>query len=199
MRAVTLLLLIACLHVHARPWQEVKNEQGIAIYQQPLKSGLVKLKAVTTTQGCIKGFKALLFDTEKANQWLTNVRSVKVLDAPSEHEHLIYTQFNVPWPIKNRDMVTYSRTFRVSKTQLQIAIQAAPNVYPKQKNYVRIDDVFASWVINQLSENSMSIEYQAIADPAGKIPRWLSNSVTTSNAYRTFEKMKEQLVNYPCR
>ena len=193
-----LLLLLFCTPLSALEWQQVKIKQGIEVYQQKLPDGLLKLKAYTVTSGCLAAFEALLLDTDNADKWLSNVDSVNVLKSPSQNEHIVYTQFNAPWPIKNRDMVTYSRIFRTSNSQTQIGIQAAPNVYPIQDNYIRIEHVEASWVINQRSPNSISIEYQAIADPAGKIPHWLGNSVAKSNVFNTFKKMKERLKLYSC-
>lgn len=193
-----LLLTLVCASSHAFEWQQVKNKQGIEVYQQALGNGLLKLKAITATEGCLASFESLLFDTQNANKWLSNIEKVTVLKSPSPNEHIVYTQFNAPWPIKNRDMVTYSRIFRTSKSQTQIGIQAAPNVYPKQSNYIRIEHVEASWVINQLSQNKISIEYQAIADPAGKIPLWLGNSVAKSNVFNTFKKMRARLKLYTC-
>lgn len=195
---ILLLLLFFCAQLGALEWQQVKNKQGIEVYQQALPNGLLKLKAITLTEGCLASFESLLFDTQHADKWLSNVQNVTVLESPSPDEHIVHTRFNAPWPIKNRDMVTYSRIFRTSNSQTQIGIQAAPNVYPIQDNYIRIEHVEASWVINQRSPNSISIEYQAIADPAGKIPHWLGNSVAKSNVFNTFKKMRERLKLYSC-
>ncbi|WP_372768659.1 START domain-containing protein [Pseudoalteromonas sp.] len=193
-----LLLLLFCPELSALEWQRVKNKHGIEVYQHALPNGLLKLKAYMLTEGCLASFEALLLDTQNAEQWLSSAQSVKVIESPSPDEHLVYTRFNAPWPIQNRDMVTYSRIFRTSNSQTQIGIQAAPNVYPMQDNYIRIEHVEASWVINQGSQNSISIEYQAIADPAGKIPYWLGNSVAKSNVFKTFKKMRERLKLYSC-
>lgn len=193
-----MLLLFFCAHLSALEWRQVKIKQGIEVYQQKLPDGLLKLRAYTVTSGCLSAFEALLLDTQNADQWLSNVKRVEVLATPSPDEHIVYTQFNAPWPIKNRDMVTYSRIYRTAKTQLQIGIQAAPDTYAKRDAYVRIEHVAASWVINQLSQNEISIEYQAIADPAGKIPLWLGNSVAKSNVFNTFKKMRERLRLYSC-
>ncbi len=193
-----LLLLLFCTPLSALQWQQVKIKQGIEVYQQKLPDGLLKLKAYTETSGCLAAFEALLLDTDNADKWLSNVDSVEVLKSPSQNEHIVYTQFNAPWPIKNRDMVTYSRIFRTSNTQMQIGIQVANNEYAKRDGFIRIEHVAASWVITQRDADTISVEYQAIADPAGKIPHWLGNSVAKSNVFSTFKKMKARLKLYPC-
>ena len=184
--------------LNAQEWRQVKVKKGISVFQQKQKTGLLKLKVTTETAGCINAFQAMLFDTKRAPHWLSNVKKVTLLDSPSAFEHFVHTELNAPWPVKDRDMVTYSRTVLVSNTQLQIGIQAAPDYLPKQTNYIRLHDVAASWIVTKTAEQRIHIEYQAIADPAGKLPKWLANSVAKSSAYKTFLNMKKELEHYTC-
>lgn len=198
MRLILLLLLLSA-NIHAAQWQQVKNKQNIEVYQQKLTDGLIKIKAITSVNSCIDGFQNLILDTEQTPLWVTSVNNVTLLSQPSKSEHIVYTQLNAPWPIKNRDMVTYSRITRRANTQLQIGIQAVSELYPLQKDYVRIEQLAASWVATQKTGNELVVEYQVLIEPAGKIPLWLANSVAKNNVYKTFRNLRRHLKEDVCQ
>lgn len=189
-------VLISCNVSAANLWREVENKQGIKVYQQAQPSGFNKFKATTTTSGCIGSFEALLADTQNANKWLSNVDFVRVLAEFNGNENYVYTRFSAPWPVKDRDMVTYSIATKPSPSHLQIGIRAASDFYPAEKDFIRIDKVQASWIITEQDKQQIKIEYQVSAEPGGSMPKWLSNKMTRKSTYQTFVKLKQRLSLY---
>lgn len=196
-RNVLALSLVLSAQAIAMDWQLVKNKNNIVIEEQTHPNGFVKIKATTSLFSCISAFEQLLHDTANAPSWLSHVQSVTVLSAPSAVENYVHTQFSAPWPVKNRDMVTYSITDKSNPNRLQIGIQSASDFIPLSKGFERIEYVEASWIVEQKDE-TVVIEHQVIADPGGNIPKWLANSMARKSAYQTFVAMRKKLGKMSC-
>jgi len=112
----------------------------------------------------------------------------------SPSETLVYTHFNSPWPVSDRDLVSYScyRALGEHKTELQIKSQ--PYAKAEVAGVVRIKNLTAYWRLEQQQSNLL-VSHQAYADPSGSIPYWLSNKVSLKSVYKTLQSLREQLTN----
>ncbi|SFC44669.1 START domain-containing protein [Pseudoalteromonas denitrificans DSM 6059] len=195
------MLLLSILHssavCSAEGWALHKNKSGIKIYQKKHSTGLVEIKAKMELKSNINDFRALLEDTKNAYKWLDNVVSVKVLKRLSETENLVYSEFEAPWPVNNRDMFIHSKYQYNADGSLVIKMKTAePNLikgFKKNKENVLITEVIAHWQLTPLTPQRLEIIYIAYANPGGVLPNWLINQVALSGAYNTFEKLRLQL------
>lgn len=180
-------------------WKWVSSKQGVDLFQQETESGLVKIKAHMVSTGTPSAFIALLHDTENAPLWIARVVKVEVLAQPSEHEFIVYTQFSAPWPLKNRDMLTYSNYYTQADGSFAFDITDQHQLLKGYQNQrmsdqtVRIKDVRAHWQVKALSDNTIEIEYYAFADPNGIAPNWLVNKMVLKSAQKTFVNIRSRL------
>ncbi len=174
-------------------WLLVKNQSGISVYERMTPSGYIEIKAQMQLKSDQAHFIALLNDTKNVPMWFDRATKVTVLNKSSESEYIVHTQFDLTWPVKNRDMVTYSNYEIMADGSLKIWIEDSDYLKPIA-NYVRIRDVKAHWLLEDIAENKMQITYQAYADPQGDIPQWLSNSMTTNSVFKTFKNLRKQLI-----
>lgn len=196
-RYVIALSTLLGAQAFATDWQVVKQKNNIVIAEQNHANGFVKIKASTSLTSCIHAFEQLLHNTDNAPNWLAHVQSVVVLATPSNHENYVHTQFSSPWPVRDRDMVTYSITDKSNPMRMQIGIRSASDYIAPLSGVERIEFVEASWVVEQKGQ-TLVIEHQAIADPGGNIPKWLANSMARKSAYQTFLAMRNELANISC-
>ncbi len=190
---------LACLSLSAvaNPieWQTYKQQYGIKVSYKKHETGIIEINAsVLVKNAKASDFMALLSDTDNAANWLENVKSVTLMERLSPSETLVYTHFNSPWPVSDRDLVSYScyRALGEHKTELQIKSQ--PYAKAEVAGVVRIKNLTAYWRLEQQQTNLL-VSHQAYADPSGSIPYWLSNKVSLKSVYKTLQSLREQLTN----
>ncbi|PAJ76060.1 hypothetical protein CJF42_02145 [Pseudoalteromonas sp. NBT06-2] len=196
-----LLLMLSLLHINmansAETWVLHKNESGIKVYKKVQPTGLVELKAQMQLKAKVSDFTTLLENTNNAPQWLDGVIYVKVLKRLSESENFVYSVFEAPWPVKNRDMLIYSQYNFKGDGSLVINMKTADrtliNDFKKNQDNIAITGVVASWQLTPITDNMLEITYIAYADPGGNLPNWLINKVALSSTYNTFKNLLQQL------
>ncbi|WP_107852998.1 START domain-containing protein [Oceanimonas marisflavi] len=179
-------------------WEMAKNKDGITIQTRHHQAGLVEIRARTFVVTRYAAFMALLEDSANIPNWIDNVSSSRVLEQISLTENIVYTRFRAPWPVQDRDMVTYSR-FEQPPGALVLTIEDASDAYPQQQGYIRIKAVKATWTLAKLTNGLTHIEYIAFADPGGNLPGWMTNQLSVTSAFNTFQGLREQLPKYQNR
>ncbi len=177
-------------------WQFESDSDGITIYSHEHEKGLVEIRARMFTKTTYSAFLSLLEDSDNIPNWIDKASHSRVLKQISATENIVYTQFSAPWPVINRDMVTYSK-YWVDELGFTLKIKDAPeSTYAVQKGYIRIRSVDASWTLSKLTNGTTLIEYKAFADPGGILPNWLVNKLSKESARATFTKLRQQLPKY---
>lgn len=200
LQRVLFLALLFSVKVMAQPseWQLWKQRDGTSVHYKKHASGIFEVQAeIAVTGVTANDFMALLSDTESAPLWVENVTHVQVLKRLSPSENIVYTQFDSPWPVADRDMVSYSCYRRVNRTQTELMITAVTDFLEKSKGVIRITDLNASWLLTETSEqgeSQLTIRHVVYADPAGAIPHWLSNKIGLKSAMHTLLALKQRLL-----
>lgn len=195
-KCISLLIILLSFNAYSEPdWLLYKNEQGVSVeYQQFdddtfVTKGQLLVKAVTATD-----FLQLLSDTAVAPSWLENTSNVRVIKTLSPSENLVYSYIDSPWPLANRDAVTYSCYSRLSSQQTKLSIESRPDEMPLTTRVVRIKTLNAHWLLTQ-KDDGLNIEYQVYALPGGSIPTWLYNKVGLKSTFKTLINLREILTS----
>ncbi|WP_341220035.1 START domain-containing protein, partial [uncultured Pseudoalteromonas sp.] len=109
-KCISLLIILLSFNTYSEPrWQLYKNEQGVNIeYQQFSNDTFIVKGQLNIEDVTANDFLDLLSDTRIASSWLENTSKVRVIKALSPSENLVYSYIDSPWPVANRDAVTYS-------------------------------------------------------------------------------------------
>jgi len=194
-RALVCCLMAASLSAAAKDdddWRVWRERDGIRLAYLTQKNGLVEILGELEVSGDEKRFMALLGDTERAPDWLAGVSEVKILDEPSPAETVVYTHLSAPWPVSDRDFVSYSCYRRISPEHTELVIRGIPDYLPPVKGRIRIPRLMARWRL-LVTESGLSVRYRAQADPGGAVPNWLSNKVALGNAFNTLKNLKREM------
>ena len=196
LRWIFIFLLLPCTAISPAPpsaqWQLVKTEANISIYRHDRSDGLVEIRAQMLAPTRYSTFLNLLEDSDNVPNWVDNVSRTRVLKQISASENIVHTHFNATWPVKDRDMVTYSRYFLADGAFI-LQINDAEHELPKQSKTIRITQLSAQWTLKKLTNNTTHIEYTAFANPGGKLPTWLVNQLAIDSALNTFKGLKREL------
>ncbi|WP_273046721.1 START domain-containing protein [Pseudoalteromonas sp.] len=195
-KCVGIVLLTQCFYVYSEPvWQEYKNKQGVSVHYQSHSDNTFEVKGeVDVEHVSAKDFLELLSDTNVAPHWVENVSKVRVIKTLSPSENIVYSYFDSPWPIANRDVVTYSCYSQLTPQQSLLIVKAYLNELPLYKNVVRIETLTAHWLLTQ-HNGSLNIVYQVYALPGGIIPTWVNNKVGLNSVFKTLFNLRDMLAH----
>jgi hypothetical protein len=136
---------------------------------------------------------ALLDDVAFSSQWIHNCIEVKILNDISPTKRLVNSFFAAPWPIKDRDMVTFSTT-TLSDKKVRIEISDRGDVSPHNSKYVRMQKVHGLWEANTLENGKSEITYTGGGNPGGNIPIFIANNELITSAFKTFQNLNKVIV-----
>jgi hypothetical protein len=195
--ALTLYLVFLLSAHSAFSWQFYKASGALKIEYQQNAQNLLEIRAITTANSSIGAFLHLLEDTNNISSWVDNAQKAEILSQPDAHSHIVQTYFSAPWPVSPRDMITQSQwTQNPVSRELIMHITDLGQQYPPVKGFVRMQHVQGQWTLTPQANGMLRIQYQGQADPAGKLPRFISDKVALQATFTTFKQLPEALAQY---
>lgn len=192
---IVLFLNFSCLADNY--WRTYTRADTLQIEYQHNAGKLLEIRATTVANSSIGAFLHLLEDTQNISRWVENAEKAELLAQPDAHSHIVHTYFSAIWPVSKRDMVTRSTWSQdpVSAV-LTMTITDIGQQYPPVRGYVRMQQVRGQWTLTPLPGGQLQIQYQGQADPAGKLPRFISDKVALKATFTTFSRLPAALARY---
>jgi hypothetical protein len=177
----------------ADDWILEKQKNNVTIYSQKNDSGYKEILVKTIVEANPHALIALLDDVAFSSQWIHKCIEVKILDESSPTERLVNSFFAAPWPINDRDMVTFSTTtFRDNTVQIEISDRG--DTTPHNPKYVRMQKMHGLWEANTLENGKSAITYTGGGNPGGNIPIFIANNELIASAFKTFQNLSKVIV-----
>ncbi|EDP96893.1 START domain-containing protein [Kordia algicida OT-1] len=174
-------------------WKLKKDKDDIKIYTKSIDSSKIKAyKVQMTVKSSLNTVKEIILDGDQLHNWNYKAIDSKLLSKSSENKHLVWMALDLPWPLRNRDVVILLTTRRITKDALRIDIMAASDAYPILDDYLRITYFEGYWLLEQ-KDDMVKITHQMHGDPSGNLPSWFVNSTITRAPYYNFLALKEKV------
>lgn len=176
-------------------WTLRKNDKGIQVYSRKTDSFRInELRVTTVMQGRLPQLVAAITDIQEHEKWVYKALNTKMLKRNSPTDQFYYTEVDAPWPFDNRDVVMRMVVEQDVKSKVvTIHTFNVENIYPLQKDIVRILVSRGKWQITPLANNQLQIEYRIQVDPGTGVPAWLINFFATNGPYETFLDLREHI------
>lgn len=192
--ALFILFHIFNAETAAADWQLDQSRNDIDIYTRSVEDSEFKeFKAVTTIASSVDSILAVISDLDAYPTWFYLCKEAKLLKQIDFSEKYIYQQTSLPWPAKDRDLV-YRSTLNYDKESGTILIQfkAEPDMY-QETDSVRISKSDGTYLLKRLADNTVRVTWTLHSDPAGKLPAWITNTMTTDLPYKSLSALKEMV------
>lgn len=193
---VCLLVLTALLTSNiswANGWKLEKQKNTVSIYSKKTDSGYKQILVKTIVEANPHALVALLDDVAFASKWIHNCIEVKILDEISPTERLVNSFFNAPWPIKDRDMLTFSTT-TISDNKVQIEISDRGDSRPQHAKFVRMQNMHGIWEASTLEHGKSEITYTGGGNPGGNLPAFVANRELINSMFKTFQNLNKVIL-----
>lgn len=168
-----------------------KDKNGVKVYTRKIEgSSLKEFKGVTAIKTSLTSLVALMDDTDALPRWLHNCGAARLVENINFAERITYTTVKAPWPVSDRDTVTYSKIVQDPKTKVvTIYLKGMPEKYPRQSGKVRVPSLKGFWQFIPSKGGYVTVIYQLHSEPGGALPDALANSTVTDIPYYTLLNM----------
>ena len=191
---ITVLIVLALLLydssiVHADgEWRLRKDEDNIQVYTRNVDfSPFDAVRTVTVMQDVrLSALAALIIDAEACANWASRCVESYVYQRLSESDAYVYTHSNMPFPIKNRDVLTHA-VWSQDATSLTVRVdsEATTGILDDIAGRLRLTQLRLGWIFRPLESGAVEISNEAHIDPGSNLPGWIINLLLVSIPYET--------------
>ncbi|PHN05330.1 hypothetical protein CRP01_17595 [Flavilitoribacter nigricans DSM 23189 = NBRC 102662] len=179
----------------ATNWELQIDKEGIKIFSRwKEKTGdhkVREIKATFTVAAQPEKLIAILKDADKASDWMVGAKTSAMLAVHSPKSWYAYTEFDLPWPLQNQDLVALYKIEPVGSQSTRVNINAHPDYRPEYDKIERMQHFEASWTFELLGEGKTRVSYSAFTYRKPSAPRWISDPVVQNSLWKTMSGFRE--------
>ena len=175
-------------------WKLRKDDNNIKIFTRGLPNeNFNEYKAKTEINSPIE---AVVKELLTAPSYFENCPSgisyyVKKLNT---NQHVFYAHQDLPWPVKDRDLITLLTVEKLSETKYNLKLESLPNALPVKGKTIRIKKLMGYWFLKEKNKKTQ-ITQQLFVDPEGSLPTFIVNKLLIKGPYKTFSELREIFQN----
>lgn len=175
-------------------WELKKDSDGIQVFTRSVEGSPYKeVRSISLVEEVsLSSLIAVLEDVEACPRWADKCAESYVVERLSETESLIYTHNDMPFPVKDRDVVAQVRWSQDPETlQVVMTSTAVAGGVDEVRGRLRLSEANATWQFTPKPDGSIEVLNQAHINPGSSIPGWVTNMLLVDTP---FETMKSFLV-----
>ena len=186
--------LVSTLSAAPGKWELIKQKRGVTVYKKQIPgSKFLAVKGQTIMEQPIETIFGVLLDNTRRTEWVNRLKRSEIIEQVSPLEYVVYQEFKLPWPFKNRDFV-YRGLAQKDHESGAITLQmnsiehksAPPSVG------VRADLKHSFYKLTPLGNGKTFVEVEIHSDPKGLIPAWLINLIQRNWPIKTLHGILKQ-------
>lgn len=191
---VFFLMSICTLTITAQTdWTLSKNKEGIKIYVRDVTTSSHKeYKAVCTVESSVESVLKALLDAPPYDDGAPDNQSY-LLKKMGSNQHVFYAKKSLPWPIRDRDVITMLTQENQQNGGIKINLSAYPDGLPEKENTIRIKELSGYWLIEKIDDSQVRITQQLYLNPEGSLPAAITNSLIVKGPLKKFQAIKEAI------
>jgi hypothetical protein len=175
-------------------WSLKKDSHQIKIYTREISdSNLKEFKAVTVINTPLETILNELLEAPDYYEGCEPNISYYV-KALENNQHVFYAHQELPWPIKDRDIVTLLTVDKIDDTTIKLTLEGLPNEIPQKDKTIRVKNLMGFWLLEEMGNKTM-VTQQLFVDPEGSLPPFVINSLLIKGPYKTFRDLHKSVTN----
>lgn len=191
-----LLLVIIPFNCFAEEneWELRKNKNGIKVYTKEREDTHIYMyKVVTRFAANPEKIYRQVIDFRENLKYMELVDSLKFLVHKKDKRYRNYMHFDMPWPVKNREMVM-EMNVRFTPDGIYLESSNISGNLEKKKETIPIKDFREKWKIEKSINGAGSrITVTGWINPGGAIPVWVVNLFSARTPYRFISRIIQEL------
>lgn len=193
------LLVLGASQVYGQEsdWELERDREGIQIFTRAVAGSPYKeVKSLSRIEGVsLTSLVALIEDAEACPQWADKCAESYLVKRVSETESLIYTHNDMPFPVKDRDVVA-NVTWAQDPQSFQVTMQstAVSDGVEEKRGRLRLKQANATWQFTPQADGSIEVLNQAHINPGSSIPGWVTNMLLVDTPFETMKSYLAEVV-----
>jgi ribosome-associated toxin RatA of RatAB toxin-antitoxin module len=178
-------------------WVEKRDRDGIQIFTSSVPDSPYKaVRGEMVVNAKVAQLVALVNDLPRCPEWADLCEKSRHLEQISDQERIVHIHNNIPFPIKDRDVVARMRWSKsevsggVTMHSQALKSPESHNYYALQPSAVRIYEATTQWHFTPMNDGLVKVENFAHINPNGPTPAWLTNMLLVSSPFKTMESMR---------
>ena len=171
-------------------WAIQRSEDGIDVYTRPEPASQFEaVRAVMTLNDVrLSSLVALISDTQACSRLESRCVEAETLDTIDQTESVVYRYNNMPFPVRDRDMVLRLKWYQQPDSlKVNVVISNVTGFLPEKKRRVRMPKVNLGWKFVPLPDGSVEVSSEGHIEPGANLPAWILNQFLVSAPFKTME------------
>lgn len=176
-------------------WKLRKERNNISVYTAGVEGSRYDAVLSKTVVKDIRlsSLVAVIMDAQACPEWADRCAESYVFEKISETEELVYTHNDLPFPVKDRDVLAHVNWEQNRQTlAVHMYSKATSGVMPKQNGKLRLVEAQTTWDFMPLEDGGIEIRNWAHIDPGSSLPSWVTNMLLVDTPYETVQALIEQ-------
>ncbi|MEP0263442.1 START domain-containing protein [Dokdonia sp.] len=192
---LTLFVLLPLSTSAPGKWKLKKSKDNIEIYTRAYPDSPFKeFKATSIIDTTFDALLQELYDAPTYTPSCDFNVSYRILNDSDDSRFFYYKQ-EMPWPIKDRDVVTELKLVEQTEDRILLSIETVSDILDLEDNCLRIDKLSGFWLLER-EDNGIRATQQIHMDPGGSVPAIIVNPLLVRGPFKTFTELHRKLDSY---
>ena len=176
-------------------WKMIKETEQCTVYTRiSTLSSIKEVKIIAIFDTEVDKFMSVLNNVPAYTNWVYKCGKAHRLKTITKNEFIYYVTSDVPFPLKDRDVIIHSKQWFDPEIQgYRIRSVGLPAFIDEETKYVRVPMLSSNWAIQPTEDDKVKVEYQILTEPGGSLPIWLVNLAITSGPLKTMKGLAKYL------
>lgn len=169
-------------------WLLLKASDNLKVYtRSTVESKFKEVKIQGKIKCTMSEIVAVLEDIDAQKDWVMRTLDVDLLETRTPGDFSYYIRTDMPFPVKDRELIVDHKRTEVSDNEVRIELLTSEYQLNPNEEYVRIPYYSSTYLLKELEDGWIDIQYQVILDPGGILPAWLYNLAVAKGPISSFE------------
>lgn len=173
------------------PWDLIKEKENLVVYGRKLHDSKFKeIKVEGRIRSTLSELVLALEDVKAQEEWVMRTIEAKIIDHSETGSFHFYLSTDMPFPIKDRDLVVFYQRKQDPVTKIVKTISyATPDKVERKSGFLRIPRFDSQYTLTPKEDGWIEIEYVMGVDPGGALPAWLVNLAASLGPVSTMNSL----------
>lgn len=184
------IMQVTQTHAAEEEWELRRDRDSIQVYSRAVQgSAYAEVKTTTVLDNVsLASLVALIEDVEACPTWADKCAESYVFERISETEAYVYTHNDMPFPVKDRDVLAHIQWSQdIGSRQVTMTSVAMSGLLPEVRGRLRLTEANASWTFRPLASGSVEVSNTAHINPGSNLPGWVTNMLLVDTPFETMK------------
>jgi START domain len=188
---------LAAAAVHAQQeggWTLIETSEGISVSrrEQP-GADMPAFRGQGSLRGNVLQMLSLMVDLSAVPRWACGIDEARSLGHRDDRTDYVYLYSDVPWPVRDRDMVVRRDIFVEEQAkQFRIELHCDPSRAPERAGVVRVRNCDSTFRLKRTELERTELDYVMTLDPAGHLPKWAGSWIAKHVPFKTLQAIERE-------